>query len=97
MEHSPIALSRLVGLLHLQPETSASAHGTVILAVTCGIALLLSPAFVCRGVEVMKVQQYGCFVALESCTQGLVLVSQLYISRVADPAPLFQAGLKMNS
>ena len=74
MEHSPIALSRLVGLLHLQPETSASAHGTVILAVTCGIALLLSPAFVCRGVEVMKVQQYGCFVALESRTQGLVHV-----------------------
>ena len=69
--------------------TSESCHETVILAVACGIALLLSPAFVCRGVEVMKVQQYGCFVALDSRTHALVNVSELDISRVADPAPSF--------
>ena len=44
----------------------------------------------------MKVQQYGCFVALDSRTQGLVHVSELDISRVSDPANLFREGDKMD-
>lgn len=40
----------------------------------------------------MKVQQYGCFVALNSQVQALVHVSELALERVADPADLFQAG-----
>ena len=44
----------------------------------------------------MKVQQYGCFVALDSRTQALVHVSELDIGRVSDPAALFQAGDKLD-
>ena len=40
----------------------------------------------------MKVQQYGCFVALNSQVQALVHVSELALERVNDPADLFQAG-----
>ncbi|KAL0019747.1 hypothetical protein WJX77_011122 [Trebouxia sp. C0004] len=45
-----------------------------------------------RDVEVVKVQQYGCFVALNSQVQALVHVSELDVERVSDPASLFQAG-----
>ncbi|DBA68831.1 TPA: hypothetical protein ACH3X2_013318 [Trebouxia sp. C0005] len=45
-----------------------------------------------RDVEVVKVQQYGCFVALNSQVQALVHVSELDVGRVSDPASLFQAG-----
>ena len=44
----------------------------------------------------MKVQQYGCFVALSSEVQALVHVSELAMERVSDPANLFQAGDKMD-
>lgn len=44
----------------------------------------------------MKLQQYGCFVALNSQTQGLVHVSELDVGRVSDPADLFQVGDKMD-
>ena len=37
-------------------------------------------------------QQYGCFVALNSQVQALVHVSELDVGRVSDPASLFQAG-----
>ena len=46
--------------------------------------------------EVVKVQAYGCFVALNSQTQALVHVSELDVKRVSDPAELFQAGDKMD-
>ena len=46
----------------------------------------------CRDVEVVKVQQYGCFVALNAQVQALVHVSELDVGRVPDPASLFQAG-----
>ncbi|KAL3136302.1 hypothetical protein ABBQ32_007308 [Trebouxia sp. C0010 RCD-2024] len=49
-----------------------------------------------RDVEVMKVQQYGCFVALDSRTQALVHVSELALGRVGDPSTLFQAGDRMD-
>ncbi|DBB15843.1 TPA: hypothetical protein ACH3X3_004036 [Trebouxia sp. C0006] len=45
-----------------------------------------------RDVEVVKVQQYGCFVALNAQVQALVHVSELDVERVGDPASLFQAG-----
>lgn len=44
----------------------------------------------------MKVQQYGCFVALDSRTQALVHVSELAVERVRDPAMLFKAGDRMD-
>ena len=44
----------------------------------------------------MKVQQYGCFVALDSRTQALVHVSELALGRVGDPSTLFQEGDRMD-
>lgn len=41
-------------------------------------------------------QQYGCFVALDSRTQALVHVSELALGRVGDPSTLFQAGDRMD-
>lgn len=40
----------------------------------------------------VSVQQYGCFVALNSRTQGLVHVSELDVKRVSNPADLFSEG-----
>ncbi|DBA68824.1 TPA: hypothetical protein ACH3X2_013312 [Trebouxia sp. C0005] len=45
-----------------------------------------------RDVGVVKVQQYGCFVALNPQVQALFHVSELDVERVNDPASLFQAG-----
>ncbi len=42
--------------------------------------------------EVVNVQQYGCFVARNAQVQALVHVSELDVERVSDPASLFQAG-----
>ncbi len=44
----------------------------------------------------VKVQQYGCFVALNSQVQALVHVSELAVERVSDPATLFKAGDRMD-
>ena len=41
-------------------------------------------------------QQYGCFVALNSQVQALVHVSELALERVSDPADLFKAGDRMD-
>ncbi len=58
-----------------------------------GVSIWFSIAIcLCRDVEVVKVQQYGCFVALNSQVQALVHVSELAVERVSDPASLFQAG-----
>ncbi len=44
----------------------------------------------------VKVQQYVCFVALNSQIQPLVRVSGLAVERVSDPAMLFNAGDRMD-
>lgn len=50
----------------------------------------------CRNVKIVKLQPYGCFVALNSSTQGLVHVSELDVNRVSDPANLFAEGDEMD-
>ena len=50
----------------------------------------------CRNVKIVKLQNYGCFVSLNSRTQGLVHVSELALERVADPADLFSEGGEMD-
>ena len=42
------------------------------------------------------VQPFGCFVTLNSRTQGLVHVSELDTAYVASPAGLFKIGDKMD-
>lgn len=50
----------------------------------------------CRNVKIVKLQAYGCFVSLNSHTQGLVHVSELDTRRVSNPADLFSEGDEMD-